>query len=100
MQSRQHAARALFALGPYAASQVPPLIDALEKEEDPSTLIWMISALGNMKDRAKDAAPSLKKFVAHKEQAVRDAANKALLDFQEKPRIDDTPVKPKKQKAQ
>jgi HEAT repeat protein len=88
LQSRVHAARALQAIGPQASSQVRALIDALTVEKDSVALIWMITALGNMGDLAKEAGPSLERLRGHQEQAVREAVNKALQDFKEKKRVD------------
>jgi HEAT repeat protein len=96
LQARTHAARALAVVGPQASSQVPDLIVALDKEEDASAIIWMVSALGNMRDAAKEAQPHLERLKNHKEPLVREAVIKALSDIQEKMRLDDKPVPKKK----
>jgi HEAT repeat protein len=91
-----NAARAFAVIGPTAASQVPALCEACTMDEDPTALRWIITALGNMGDKAKAAAPHLEKLRLHKDPAVQAAAAKALEDIQEKREEKDDPDKKSK----
>jgi HEAT repeat protein len=99
VQVRLNAARALAVAGPDGASQAPALMELLNMDEDPGVLYWVITALGRMGPKAKEAEPYLEKLKEHKEQSVRDAVKIALEKLNEKMRQDDAaPDKKKKPK--
>jgi HEAT repeat protein len=96
-QCRMHAARALAVIGPYAKTQVPPLTDALsDKDNDAFVLIWVITALSNMKDDAKEALPALDRLKSHSDPTIREMATRAIEEIKIKQRRDDMPDKKKK----
>ena len=78
MQARVHAARALATIGYGAKSRVADLADALNDKE-PEVTVWACAALSTMREAAKPAASKLKELKQHTNDAVRRAAEQALV---------------------
>jgi HEAT repeat protein len=77
---RQHSARALGTVGPEASSCVPNLVDALQHEEDPQTLLWIVWGLVQVqiKEPSPRAVSALTGLLKHKLDPIRHAAQEAL----------------------
>jgi HEAT repeat protein len=89
VQVRATAARALAVIGPAASSQVDKLIDLLTLDEDPVVLLWVITALENMGDRAKEAIPMLEKLKQHKDPSIKELVPVAQDKISQKIRLPD-----------
>jgi HEAT repeat protein len=82
-QARSHAARALGVVGKESKKQVGDVVDALQREEDPVGMFWMIKSLGQIGEGAQTAVPLLTKFsVQHKDETIRRAATESLQQIQ------------------
>ena len=75
-----HVGRALGTVGSEAKSRVPELIDAIQSEDDPQALLWLVWGLARIQygDPAPRAVDALKKLLEHKLEPIRMAAAEAL----------------------
>lgn len=84
---RSHVGRALGTIGPEAKSRVPELIDAIQHEDDPQALIWLVWGLARVHtgDPAPRAIKALEELQKHKLEAIRLAAAEGLAMIRGKP---------------
>jgi HEAT repeat protein len=87
-QARLQAAHALATVGREARSRIPDLIDALDDKE-PTVLVYVCIALGEMGDVADKAVPFLKRLTEHENEAVKQAAKEAIKKITEKVKVEE-----------
>src|SRR5262249_22763573 len=75
---RAHVGRALSTIGPEARSRLSELIEALQVEEEPSTIYWIVSAMIAIGDPAPRAMSALEQLQNHKNEGVREMAGRGL----------------------
>lgn len=77
MRVRVNAARAFAIMGKDAKSSIKDLIYALDDKE-PSVVVWVCLALGEMREAAQEALPKLEALADHQDPRVKQAAAEAI----------------------
>jgi HEAT repeat protein len=85
MRVRVNAARAFAIMGQDAKASVKDLVYALDDKE-PSVLIWVCAALGEMRDAAQEGLPRLEGLTEHQDGRVKQAAAEAITKIKTKVR--------------
>jgi HEAT repeat protein len=75
---RAHVGRALGTVGPDAKSRLPELIEALQVEDDPSTIYWTVFAMVQLGDPAPRAIKALEDLQKHKNPHISQMASDAI----------------------
>jgi HEAT repeat protein len=75
---RSHAARALGTVGPQAKSRVHELVDALQAEQDPPTVYWIVWAMVQIGDAAPRALAALKQLTQSKDPDLKMIGEEAI----------------------
>lgn len=90
---RSHVGRALGTVGPEAKSRISELVDALQDEQEPMPIYWIVWAMVQMGDPAPRAIKALEQLMSHREASVRNMAREALALLNGRTAPADPPMK-------
>ena len=80
---RAHVGRALGTIGRDARSRLPELIDALQVEQEPEAIYWIVWAIMNVEGATPRAMSAVSQLLQHKDKEVRKMAEIALKMLKE-----------------
>jgi HEAT repeat protein len=75
---RAHVGRALGTVGAEARSRLPELIEALQAEDDPSTIYWIVFAMVQLGEPAPRAIKALEDLQKNKNPHISQMASDAI----------------------